>query len=82
MFLPVGRTLQLQADSHHPLTGSLSIHSCVLTAKWPQVFAYIVRSLWEHSHYDTAVPVLSTLDSFFFMVFFSIDMKEILDNQR
>lgn len=61
-FCLLKRTLKLQADSHHPPTGSLSIHSHVLTAEWPQVFAYLVRSLWEHSHYDTAVPVLSALD--------------------
>ena len=87
-FCLLKRTLKLQADSHHPPTGSLSIHSRVLTAEWPQVFAYLVRSLWEHSHYDIAAPVLSALDRCvcvcvcFFMVSFPFDTKESLDNQR
>lgn len=51
----------------------------------PGVFAYLVRSLWEPSLYDTALLVLSTFHSvgfFFFSVSFPIDMKETLDNQK
>lgn len=71
LFLPVGRTLQLQADSYHLPAGPLSILSHVLTVKWARIFVYLVRSLWEHSHYYTEVPVLSTVDSFIFYDFIS-----------
>lgn len=71
MFLVVGRPLRLQADADHLPTGSVSLLSRVLTVKWPRVFAYLVRSPWEHGHYDTAVPVLSPIGSFIFYDFIS-----------
>lgn len=46
------------------------------------VFIYLVRPLWEHSHNDTAVPILSTVDSTVDWFYFLLIWTRLLMTQN